>query len=65
MNSVTWEQLLANTEVQGHKMSKKELNKLRAVIRRDLADASLRAERLQTDVSRRPTMLHSKPKKGR
>ena len=42
MNSVTWTQLLASNEVQRHKTSKKELDKLRAVIRRDLADASLR-----------------------
>ena len=41
MNSVTWTQLLANNEVQLHKTSKKELDKLRPVIRRDLADASL------------------------
>jgi hypothetical protein len=34
-------QLLANNEVQRHKTSKKELEKLRAVIVRDLADASL------------------------
>lgn len=33
--------MLANNEVQRHKTSKKELEKLRAVIRRDLADASL------------------------
>jgi len=33
--------LLASNEVQRHKTSKKELDKLRAVIRRDLADASL------------------------
>ena len=38
---MTWTQLLANNEVQRHKTSKKELDKLRAVIRRDLADASL------------------------
>jgi uncharacterized protein (UPF0332 family) len=38
---VTWTQLLANNEVQRNKTSKKELDKLRAVIRRDLADASL------------------------
>jgi hypothetical protein len=40
VNSVTWKQLLANNEVQRHKTSKKELDKLRAVIRRDLADAA-------------------------
>jgi hypothetical protein len=38
---VTWTQLLANNEVQRHKTSKKELDKLRTVIARDLADASL------------------------
>ena len=38
---MTWTQLLASNEVQRHKTSKKELDKLRAVIRRDLADASL------------------------
>jgi hypothetical protein len=35
---VTWTQLLASNEVQRHK---KELDKLRAVIARDFADASL------------------------
>lgn len=39
---MTWTQLLANNEVQRHKTSKNELDKLRAVIRRDLADASLK-----------------------
>ena len=39
---MTWTQLLASDEVQRHKTSKKELDKLRAVIRRDPADASLR-----------------------
>ncbi len=34
--------MLATNEVQRHKTSKRELDKLRAVIRRDLADASLR-----------------------
>ena len=38
---MTWTQLLANNEVQRHPTSKKELDRLRAVIRRDLADASL------------------------
>jgi uncharacterized protein (UPF0332 family) len=41
VNGVTWTQLLANKEVQQHKTSKKELDKLRAVISRDLADASV------------------------
>ena len=40
---MTWTQLLANNEVQRHNTSKKELDKLRAVIHRDLADASLDA----------------------
>ena len=40
---MTWTQLLASNEVQHHKTSKKELDKLRAVIRRDLADAPLDA----------------------
>jgi uncharacterized protein (UPF0332 family) len=38
---VTWTQLLASNEVKRHKTSKKELDSLRAVIIRDLADASL------------------------
>lgn len=42
MNSVTWTQLLANNEVKQHKTSKAELDKIRAAIRRDLADASLK-----------------------
>jgi hypothetical protein len=41
VNSVTWTQLLANNEVQQHRTSKNELHKLRAVIARDLGDASL------------------------
>ncbi len=38
---MTWTQLLASNEVHRHKTSKKELDKLRAVIARDSADASL------------------------
>lgn len=38
---MTWTQLLANNEVQQHKTSKKELDKIRVAIRRDLTDASL------------------------
>ena len=38
---MTWTQLLASNEVKRHKTSKKELDKLRAVIVRDFADASL------------------------
>jgi hypothetical protein len=41
VNSVTWTQLLANNEVQRHKTSKNELDKLRAVIARDLGDADI------------------------
>jgi len=39
---VTWTQLLANNEVKQHKTSKKELDSSRAVIVRDLADASIK-----------------------
>ncbi|HEV2990161.1 MAG TPA: HEPN domain-containing protein [Candidatus Angelobacter sp.] len=39
---MTWTQLLANSEVQQHKTSKKELDSIRVVIARDLADASLK-----------------------
>jgi len=38
---MTWTQLLANNEVQRHRTSRKELDNLRAVIARDLADSSL------------------------
>src|SRR5215831_6601875 len=38
---MTWTQLLANYEVQRHRTSRKELDNLRAVIARDLADSSL------------------------
>jgi allantoicase len=38
---VTWTNLLANKEAQKHKTSKKELDNMRALIARDLADASL------------------------
>jgi hypothetical protein len=41
VSNVTWTQLLANSEVQQHKTSKKELDSIRIVIARDLADASL------------------------
>jgi hypothetical protein len=64
VKSVTWTQLLANKEVQRYKTSKNELDKLRAVIRRDLADASLGGPQ-QTDVSLPPTMQHSKLQKWR
>jgi allantoicase len=38
---VTWTRLLANKEAQKHKTSKKELDNMRALIARDLADADL------------------------
>jgi len=38
---VTWTNLLANKQAQKHKTSKKELDNMRALIARDLADASL------------------------
>jgi hypothetical protein len=38
---VTWTSLLANKEAQKHKTSKKELDNMRALVARDLADASL------------------------
>ncbi len=38
---MTWTSLLANNEAQKHKTSKKELDNMRALIARDLADASL------------------------
>jgi hypothetical protein len=39
---VSWRQLLANGEVTRHKTSRKELDSIRAVIFRDLADASIK-----------------------
>jgi N-acyl-D-aspartate/D-glutamate deacylase len=38
---VTWTKLLANKEAERHKTSKKELDNMRALIARDLADAGL------------------------
>jgi len=38
---VTWTKLLANKDAQKHKTSKKELDNMRALIARDLADAAL------------------------
>ena len=37
---MTWTSLLANKEAQKHKTSKKELDNMRALIARDLADAA-------------------------
>ena len=38
---MTWTKLLANKDAQKHKTSKKELDNMRALIARDLADAAL------------------------
>ena len=38
---MTWTKLLANKEGRKHKTSKKELDNMRALIARDLADAGL------------------------
>jgi uncharacterized protein (UPF0332 family) len=38
---VTWTKLLASKDVQKHKTSKKELDGMRALIARDLADAAI------------------------
>lgn len=38
---MTWTKLLASKDAQKHKTSKKELDNMRALIARDLADASL------------------------
>lgn len=38
---MTWTKLLANNEAQGHKTSKKELDRMRALIGRDLTDAGV------------------------
>ncbi len=38
---MTWTKLLANREAQKHKTSKKELDNMRALIARDLADAGI------------------------
>ncbi|MGA8231344.1 MAG: SAV_6107 family HEPN domain-containing protein [Candidatus Acidiferrales bacterium] len=38
---MTWTKLLANKEAQRHKTSKKELDNMRALVTRDLADAAI------------------------
>ncbi len=38
---MTWTKLLANKEAQKHKTSKKEMDNMRALIARDLADAGI------------------------
>ena len=40
---MTWTTLLASHDVQRHRTSKRELDEIRAVIQRDLADAQLAA----------------------
>ena len=40
---MTWTKLLANRDVQRHRTSKKELDDIRALIARDLADAAITA----------------------
>jgi hypothetical protein len=45
---VTWTQLLASGAIKRHKTSKKELDSIREIVERDLADASLPA--LSTDL---------------
>jgi hypothetical protein len=40
---VTWTKLLANRDVQSHRTSKRELDDIRALIARDLADAGVTA----------------------
>jgi hypothetical protein len=52
---VTWTKLLANKEAQRHKTSKKELDNMRALIARDLADARIAG--LSAD--RRPTAYNA------
>jgi len=39
---MTWTQLLANHEVQRHRTSKTEIDSIRAIIARDLVDASVK-----------------------
>jgi hypothetical protein len=39
--SVTWTALLASYDVQRHRTSKRELDEMRAVVARDLADSQL------------------------
>ena len=56
---MTWTRLLVNKEAQRHETSKKELDNMRALIARDLADtgiAGLSADRRFA----LPTTLHSR-----
>jgi hypothetical protein len=57
---VPWTKLSANKEAQRHKTSKKELDNMRALIARDLADAGIAFRR--TEDSRLRTTLHSRPR---
>lgn len=38
---MSWKQLLAKGEVKAHRTSKQELDNIRALVARDMADASL------------------------
>ena len=58
---MTWTKLLANKEAERHKTSKKELDNMRALIARDLADAGI-AGLSQTGDSRLLTTQHSRPR---
>ena len=40
---MTWKELLANNQAKRHKTSKKELDNMRALIARDLADSAIAA----------------------
>jgi hypothetical protein len=61
---VTWTKLLTNKDAQKHKTSKKELDNMRALIARDLTDASLAG--LSADRgSQLPTTQRSKPQTWR
>jgi len=59
---VTWTKLLANKEAQRHKTSRKELDNMRTLIARDLADAGIAQPFRQTEDSRPLTTLHSRPR---
>ena len=52
---MTWTKLLASRDVQRHRTSKKELDDIRALIARDLADAGVTAFRLIGGSLRRTT----------
>jgi hypothetical protein len=47
---VTWKQWLAKGDIKGHQTSKQELDNLRALIARDLADAAIRSPSRVLDI---------------